>query len=49
MNERTSNTAGIFPQQSDSLTAMLQKAFGFSSFRPNRKLSVDDGLLLSCG
>ncbi len=37
MNDQTSNTAGIFPQPSDSLAALLQKAFGFSSFRPNQE------------
>jgi RecQ family ATP-dependent DNA helicase len=37
MNEQTSNTAGISPQQSDSLTALLQKAFGFPSFRANQE------------
>jgi RecQ family ATP-dependent DNA helicase len=37
MNEQTPNTAVIFPQQSDSLAALLQKAFGFSSFRANQE------------
>ena len=37
MNDQTSNTAGISPQQGESLAALLQKAFGFSSFRANQE------------
>ncbi len=37
MNNQTSDTAGIPPQQSESLAPLLQKAFGFPSFRANQE------------
>jgi RecQ family ATP-dependent DNA helicase len=37
MNNQTSHTDGIPPQQGELVAALLQKAFGFSSFRANQE------------